>query len=285
MLMTACGSHLAFLENPESDASEKTAQAPALLNRQSENVRIHPTPLERYKQLFYIGETKYFKLYFVEKDAKLALKAAKDVDAVYEKLAEWYQHQLVTPYEILFLPDKRTIYRVTGETRDMGGFVSSRRGTLFIASKHYNPHIVAHELSHIFLRKKVRERKVPIWFNEGLAEYLSTPKADSEHVRNFIFNRVASFGNLFTWHEMERNIMLRDSRKTYAEALSIILFLNGRYGKEKLKEVLNLYADRNYHQSFVAAMNQVYGKSTGDLEREWLDFIEGFKGEIGKARK
>ena len=198
---------------------------------------------------------------------------------VYEKLAGWYQHQLVTPYEILFLPDKRTIYRVTGETRDVGGFVSSKRGTLFIASKHYNPHIVAHELSHIFLRKKVRERKVPIWFNEGLAEYLSTPKADSEHVRNFIFNRVASFGQLFTWREMERNIMLRDSRKTYAEALSIILFLNEIYGEEKLKEVLNLYADRNYHQSFVAAMNQVYGKSKDDLEREWLELIKGFKKE------
>jgi len=277
MLVSACGHQLAFLEPQKPAGSEKTVQAPILSSHQPENVKISPVPIERYKQLFYICETKYFKLYFVKKDAELALKAAKDVDAVYEKHVDWYQHQLVTPYEIYFLPDKRTIYRMTGETRDMGGFVTSKRGTFFIASQHYNLHIIAHELSHVFLRKKVRERKVPIWFNEGLAEYLSTPKADSEYVRNFVFKKVGSFDELFTWREMERNIMLKDSRKTYSEALSIILFLNEKYGREKLKEVLNLYADSNYHQSFVAAMNQVYGKSKNDLEGEWLDFIKGFR--------
>ena len=277
MLISACGSRLAFLEDQEPAGFEKTARAPVLFSHQPENVKINPVPIERYKQLFYTCETKYFKLYFVEKDAKLVLKAAKDVDAIYEKHADWYQHQLVTPYEIYFLPDKRTIYRATGETRDIGGMVTSRRGTFFIASQRYNPRIVAHELSHVFLRKKVRERKVPIWFNEGLAEYFSTPNADSEYVRNFVFKKVGSFDKLFTWREMERNIMLRDSRKTYSEALSIVLFLNEKYGKEKLKKILNLYADRNYHQSFVAAMNQVYGKSKKDLEREWLDFIKAFR--------
>ncbi|MFQ6044674.1 MAG: hypothetical protein ACE5PV_27795, partial [Candidatus Poribacteria bacterium] len=71
-------------------------------------------------------------------------------------------------------------------------------------------------------------------------------------------------------------IMLRNASLTYAEALSIILFLNRRYGEDKLKELLNLYSEHNYHRSFIAAMNEIYGKSQRDLEREWLDFVKEY---------
>ena len=70
--------------------------------------------------------------------------------------------------------------------------------------------------------------------------------------------------------------MLRDASLTYTQELSIILFWNHRYGEDKLKELLELYSGRNYHQSFIGAMSQVYGKSQIDLEQEWLDFIKEY---------
>ena len=252
---------------------------PDFLENPPAGITIHPTPIERYKQIFYIGETQYFKIYFVETDHKIAFRVAEEIDVAYEKLVDWYQYQLITPYEMFFLPDKRTIYRVTGETRNLGGFVTNRRGTLFLASQHYNIQTVTHELSHIFLRKKIRERSVPRWFNEGLAEYLSTPHIDSEHTQNRLFSRLQNTDQLYTWQKMERYNMLRDARVMYAEALSIILFLNVQYGVDKLKTLLNLYADRGYHHSFIAAMNQVYGKSQRDLENEWRNFIAKYESD------
>jgi len=276
-LTWGCWSNLAFFESTKQHDSNLPISKPDFLNNPPEGMTIHPTPIERYKQVFYICETEYFKIHFVEKDKDLAFNSAKEVDSAYERLADWYQHQLITPYEIYLLPDKSTIYRVTGETRDLGGVVTQRRGTMFIASQYYNLQTVAHELSHLFLRKKLRERKVPIWFNEGLAEYLSTPNVNSDYVQNFIFKKLQNADKLYTWRDLERNIMLRDASLTYTEVLSIILFLNHQYGEDKLKELLDLYSDRNYHQSFIGAMSQVYGKSLKDLEQEWLDFIKSDK--------
>jgi hypothetical protein len=147
---------------------------------------------------------------------------------------------------------------------------------MFIASQYYNIRTIAHELSHLFLRRKLHERKVPIWFNEGLAEYLSTPAVNSDYVQDFILKKLRDADKLYTWREMERNIMLRDASLTYTEALSIILFLNHQYGEDKLKELLNLYSDRDYRSSFIAAMGKVYGKSRRDLEREWFDFVQEY---------
>ena len=277
VLICGCWPNIALFEPHKQSDPGLLCSKPDFLGNPPEGITIHPTPIERYKQVFYILKTEYFKIYFVEKDRNLAFNSAKEVDAVYEKLADWYQHQLVIPYEVYFLPDKSTIYRVTGETRDLGGVVTQRRGTLFVASQYYNIQTVAHELSHIFLRKKLHERKVPIWFNEGLAEYLSTPQVNSDYFRNFIFKKLLNADRLYTWREMGRNIMLRNASLTYAEALGIILFLNQLYGEDKLKELLNLYSERDYHRSFIAAMNEIYGKSQRDLEREWLDFVKEYR--------
>ena len=275
-LVWGCWSNLTFLNASKQYDSNLSLQKPDFLDNPPEGLTIHPTPIKRYKQVFYICKTKYFKIHFVEKDKDLAFNSAKEIDSVYERLADWYQHQLLTPYEVYFLPDKNTIYRVTGETRSLGGVVTQRRGTMFIASQYYNIQTIAHELSHLFLRKKLRERKVPIWFNEGLAEYLSTPNVNSDYVKNFIFEKLQNSDRLYTWREMERNIMLRNSSLTYTEVLSIILFLNQRYGEDKLGDLLNLYSERDYHRSFIGAMSQVYGKSQRDLEQEWLDFIKEY---------
>ena len=197
-LIWGCWSNLNFFKSPKQYDSNLPLSKPDFLDNPPEGMTIHPSPIERYKQVFYICETKYFKIHFVEKDKDLAFNSAKEVDSAYERLADWYQHQLITPYEIYLLPDKSTIYRVTGETRDLGGVVTQKRGTMFIASQYYNIQTVAHELSHLFLRKKLRERKVPIWFNEGLAEYLSTPNVNSDYVQNFIFKKLQNADKLYT---------------------------------------------------------------------------------------
>ncbi|RKY03403.1 hypothetical protein DRP77_06170, partial [Candidatus Poribacteria bacterium] len=247
-----------------------------------EGVELLPRPVRRFKREFYACRTKYFLIYFAPEHQDVAAKAAGEVDRIYERLSKWFGLELRTPYRIFLLPDKRTIYRATGEMRDIGGAVTSTRGTLYIAAQYYNRRVVTHELSHIFLRKKVREKRVPVWFNEGLAEYLSTRNPTSPQLMGFV-RRKLSRRRLYSWRELERQgIMLRDPEVTYLEALSAVVFLSARFGEDKIKKLLELYGGRGYSKPFEGAVQEVFGVSVAQLEAEWRDFLWG-EGDEGRA--
>lgn len=238
-----------------------------------EGVQLLPQPVRRFKREFYACRTKHFLIYFAPQHQGVAVKAAGEVDRIYERLSEWFGLELKTPYRIFLLPDKRTIYRATGEMRDIGGAVTSTRGTLYIAAQHYNSRVIAHELAHIFLRRKVRERRVPVWFNEGLAEYLSVRNPTSPQLIGFLRRRL-SRRKLYSWRELERE-MLREPEVTYLEALSAMTFLSVRFGEDRIKKLLELYGERGYSKPFEAAFQEVFGASAAQLEAEWRDFLWG----------
>jgi hypothetical protein len=230
--------------------------------------------VRRYGREFQIERTKYFEIYFVPQHEEIAARAAGEVDGIYERLSEWFNWKLITPYKIFLLPDKRSIYRATGEMRDIGGAVTGRRGRLFVAAQHYNSRVIAHELTHIFLRRKLRGKPIPVWFNEGMAEYLSTQNPTAGYVVNFIKGKLKG-EKLYSWKKLERGIMLRDPEVTYLEALSAVIFLSRRFGEEKIRELLELYSRRDYDKPFSGALSDVYHMSYSELEKAWMEFIKG----------
>lgn len=232
------------------------------------------TSVRRYGAEFQIRRTKYFEIYFVPAQGVIAEKVADEVDGIYERLSRWMNCQLITPYKIFLLPDKRSIYRATGEIRDIGGAVTSRKGTIFVAAQYYNSHVIAHELVHILLRRKLHDKRIPIWFNEGMAEYLSHPNPTSDYMIDFIRDKLKG-KRLYSWRELERNIMLRDPQVTYLEAMGSVIFISRRFGEEKLKELLELYGRRDYDKPFSGALSDVYHMSSSDLERACMDFLKG----------
>lgn len=233
-----------------------------------------PTRVRRYGTEFQIRRTRYFEIYFSPKQEEIAAKVADEVDGIYERLSRWMKCQLITPYKIFLLPDKRSIYRATGEMRDIGGAVTSKKGTLFIAARYYNSRVITHELVHIFLRRKFHGKHIPIWFNEGMAEYLSHPNPTSDYVIGFLRDKLRG-KRLYSWRELERNIMLRDPETTYLEAMGSVIFLSRRFGEEKLKQLLELYGRRDYDRPFSAALSDVYHMSYSDLEKACMDFLRG----------
>ncbi|MCD6508373.1 hypothetical protein J7M22_17375 [Candidatus Poribacteria bacterium] len=232
------------------------------------------TYVRRYGAEFQVKRTRYFEIYFSPKQEKIASKAAGEVDGIYERLSGWMNCQLITPYKIFLLPDRRSVYRATGEIRDIGGAVTNRKGTLFVVAQYYNSHVITHELVHIFLRRKLHDKPIPIWFNEGMAEYLSHPNPTSDYMIDFIREKLKD-KRLYSWRELERNIMLRKPEVTYLEAMGSVIFISRRFGEGRLKELLELYGRRDYDKPFSGALSDVYHMSSSDLEKACMDFLRG----------
>ncbi len=232
------------------------------------------TCVRRYGAEFQIERTRYFEIYFSPKQREIAARVAGEVDGIYEKLSRWINCELITPYKIFLLPDRRSVYRATGEMRDIGGAVTNKKGTLFVAAQYYNSHVITHELVHIFLRRKFRDKPIPIWFNEGMAEYLSHPNPTSDYVIDFIRDKLRG-KRLYSWRELERNIMLKEPEITYLEAMGSVIFISRRFGEEKLKELLELYGRRDYDKPFSGALSDVYHMNSSDLEKACMDFLKG----------
>lgn len=279
-IFIGCQNWLQTLSQTNSDSerdekSEKLASPKKLSLDLPPGVSLSPNTVRLYKQTFHIFETRYFKIFFAENDVQKAVEVTKASDEGYQELASWFKQELYIPYEIYLMPDKSSFQRATGGSMyGAAGAVTNRGGTLYLLSDYVNIPTLTHEMAHVFLSKKVRGREVPIWFNEGLAEYMAyLPQLKSGSLRALTYSRVKNLPKVYSLQEMERNGMMRDSEATYTQALSLILFLDERYGKDKLNQLLDLYGQPDFHQPFGGAVSRVYGKSRNDLEQEWLEFI------------
>lgn len=246
---------------------------------------VYPEPVRRYRQEFYVGQTEFFKFYFVEDDYPLALRSSEAVDHIYRGLSEWYGASLRTPYSLFFVPDKETMYRMTGGRTPhigLGGMVTSRGGTAYVMSEASDLHTIAHELSHLFVRAKTR-KDVPRWFDEGLAVYLSTPTREDPFYRTRICRRVLELDRVFRWYEMERpDFDMLKYEGTYEIATSILIFLSEEFGEVRLREALDLYAQRDFQGNFAEALKQVCGIGIREMESQWQSLLEEYAASEAK---
>ena len=244
-----------------------------------EGVLVYPLPVRRYKRLFYVCRTKYFRIYFVKKDYPLALKASTAVDFIYEFLSDWYGCELRTPYNLYYLPDKEAGYWATGQMHSFGGMIAGKSGTAYIMSKTANLYIVIHELSHLFIGRKIR-KPIPRWFDEGLAVYLSSPERNDLFYIVRLCRKVNSLKHIYSWREMERpDFDMLKERGSYDVAASIIVFLARKYGEETIRKTIDLYSSKKFKWNFHQALKECCHIPIGELESEWRGFIRRYAGK------
>ena len=241
-----------------------------------EDVFVYPLPVRRYKRLFYVCRTKYFKIYFVERDYPLALKTSAAVDFIYEFLSSWYGCDLRTPYNLYYLPDREAGYWAAGQMHPFGGMITGKGGTAYIMSKTANLYIIMHELSHLFIRRKIK-KPVPRWFDEGLAVYLSSPERNDLFYIVRLCRKVNSLKHIYLWREMERpSFDMLKQEGSYDVAASIITFLVKKFGEETIRKTIDLYASKGFKWNFHQALKESCHTPVNELESEWRGFIREY---------
>jgi len=155
----------------------------------------------------------------------------------------------------------------------VGGFFEFLKGRVVLPAngslKDFR-HVIRHEIVHVFMTNKVYwvfrdhkqppDRLPPLWFVEGIAEYLSTdPDAQAEMVmRDAVINNF-----LVGLEDMYR---IYGTFLMYKEGQSFLEFAGEKYGKQRVLDILeNMW----YDKSFTKILEFTFGKKIEDLDAEW----------------
>ncbi len=124
-----------------------------------------------------------------------------------------------------------------------------------------------HELTHLLVGEMVfgPYDNLPTWLNEGLAEY-SVP--DAEYDRDIYVQNAVSQGTLISLQSLGGSFPTDPTQAVlaYAESRSVVAYLIGEYGWNKMSELLTMYREGTTNE---LALSTVYGLSISTLETRW----------------
>lgn len=136
---------------------------------------------------------------------------------------------------------------------------------------------IAHELTHLVNYQMTANpyNYLPTWLEEGLAMYSEGALGVGFSTR--LFNAIRD-GNLITVRTLASPFSTDESTAylSYAQSYSIVEFLVGSYGQEKMLELLNVFSRGSEYDS---ALRAVYGFDMDGLNELWLNYIEDTYGE------
>lgn len=143
---------------------------------------------------FKILRTEHFDVYFYEREAEAAAQAARMAERWYARLSTVLRHELRGKQPLILYADHPDFQQtnVIGQQpgEGTGGVTESFKRRIILpmgASLHETDHVIGHELVHAFQydiagvgRGAVMSglNRLPLWFVEGMAEYLSIGPVD-----------------------------------------------------------------------------------------------------------
>jgi hypothetical protein len=188
---------------------------------------------------FKILKTQHFDIYYYPVEAEAAKEAGRLAERWYSRLSRMLDHQLTTRQPLILYashPDFWQTNVVDGVGEGTGGVTESakRRVTMpFAASMVETDHVLGHELVHAFQYDMLGRaiEGLPLWFIEGMAEYLSLGARD---VQTAMWLRDAALmDKLPTIEDLDnpRYFPYRFGHGFWA-------YIAGRYGDESIGRVL-----------------------------------------------
>src|SRR5256714_573613 len=144
---------------------------------------------------FKILKTQHFDVYFYDKEANVAAEAGRIAERWYTRLSTVLRHQLSGRQPLILYSDAPDFQQtnVLGEQpgEGTGGVTESLKRRIILpagASLKETDHVIGHELTHAFQyditgvgrgsMATAGLNRVPLWFIEGMAEYMSLGPID-----------------------------------------------------------------------------------------------------------
>lgn len=198
-------------------------------------------------------------------------------EEIYAELAEKLNHVVTRKIPLIFY-NTSIHFQQTNVTpgfipEGVGGFFEFMKGRVVIPSTGSLSdfrHVIRHELVHVFMTNKVfrvlRDHRQPtdilppLWFVEGLAEYLSTEvDAQAEMVM-----RDAVINNYFVG--LKDIFQIYGSFLMYKEGQNFLEFVEEKYGAQKIPMILENFW---MYKKFDEVLEYTLGKSIDEIDNEW----------------
>ncbi len=225
---------------------------------------------------FKVLETKHFKILYYPEEKDAVTYAAEMAERWYERHSEILGDTL-DGQQLIILYDGFPQFTETNVTQEMigqgtGGFTEpiERRIVLpFAGPLSETDHVIGHELVHAFqfditskhhLSKEgmPAAAQMPLWFVEGMAEYLSIGPKDPNTA---MWMREASLKKLPDISDLENPKYF-----PYRFGQSLLAFIGGKYGNDKIGELLRTWAFLGNEKT---SIQKVFGISPDSLSNLW----------------
>jgi len=239
---------------------------------------------------FHVMQTEHFNIYFYPEEETAVRDAARMAERWYERLSGLFHHDLRTKKPIILYAtqgDFQQTNAISGSIGEgTGGVTESVKNRVILpltGSYAENDHVLGHELVHAFQYDiagsfgrdgQTGMAGLPLWFIEGMAEYLSVGREDP---------------NTAMWL---RDVVLRDDIPTiddlagnpryfpYRFGQALWAYIGGRFGDDK---IAYLYG-RGLKEGLDAALKGVLGVDGDSLSAQWAADLRATYGSAVSAR-
>lgn len=225
---------------------------------------------------FKILKSDHFDIYFYPEEADLMPDAARMAERWYTRHSRLFQHQLTgrQPLIIYACPPQfdqtNIIQGLIGE--GTGGVTEAlkRRIVMPLAGPlKETDHVIGHELVHAFqyditgqgkgaMRQMPGALQLPLWFIEGMAEYLSLGPEDANTA---MWMRDAANHKIPSVRELENPEYF-----PYRFGQALLAYIGGRWGDEIIGQLLKTAGKE---KNIYSALKTVLGISVDSLSKDW----------------
>ncbi|MGH7541702.1 MAG: peptidase S9 [Gemmatimonadota bacterium] len=235
---------------------------------------------------FEVLKTEHFDIYYYEREAEAAEMAARMAERWYARLSRVLNHEFRSRQPIILYADHSDFEQTNATPSQIdestGGFteILKRRVVLPLAGPiGESDHVLGHELVHAFQFDMTGQGpaavgldvpgaiRLPLWFIEGMAEYLSIGPIDP-------FTTMWMRDALDMEEGFPSITDLRDSQYfPYRFGHALWSFVAGNFGEDKLGRILNL-AGRTGNA--LGALEAVLEVPIDDLSARWQSEMETY---------
>jgi Tol biopolymer transport system component len=229
---------------------------------------------------FQIIQTGHFDIYYYPREREAAMDAARMAERAYIRLSRILGHEFEERKPIILYASHSEFQ----QTNALRGFIAEGTGgvTEFAKKRVILPftgsyadfeHVLTHELVHAFQYDVIArglasqlnplEFQPPLWFFEGMAEYLSVGELDT-HTQAWLRDAVLT-GYMRTIPEMN----LYGDYLSYRFGQSLWAYIGGKWGDR----VIGLLLQRTMRLGLEGALRVTLRMGTEELSEEWLETI------------
>src|SRR5882762_8527223 len=221
---------------------------------------------------FKILKTQHFDVYFYDEEADAAAQAARMAERWYTRISTVLRHQLSSRQPLILYAD-HPAYNQTNIAQVEGseGVTESLKRRILLplgASPFESDHVIGHELTHAFqyditgvARGNVATafNRVPLWFIEGMAEYVSLGNVDPN--TTMWMRDAVRTGRLPKFRDLENPRYF-----PYRWGQSFWAYLGGTYGDDIVGALLRSAGRSGNVQ---AALEQMTHRPADSLIADW----------------
>lgn len=229
---------------------------------------------------FRVLQTTHFDVYYYPEEEQAAREAARMAERWYARFTRVLDHEFEERQPVILYanhPHFQQTVTSTGEIGEgTGGFtdVFKQRVVMPLAGTYKETdHVLGHELVHAFqfdisglgragggLEEAARRYNVPLWFSEGMAEYLSLGPVDP-HTAMWLRDAALN-GNIPTMVELSRN----PNYFPYRWGHAFWAYVGGRWGDAVIGQILKQVGQG---VPFPEAFQRILNRPLEEIGEDW----------------